>query len=66
MTEGKSPTRSTHAAGKDSNIFVADVETAKSVKVTSTLASSHYPFNDFSPDGKHLLITSDAANGYSN
>ncbi len=55
-----------HAAGKDSNIFVADVETAKSVKVTEHAGEQHYRVNDFSPDGKRLLITSDAANGYSN
>ena len=55
-----------HAAGKDSNIFVADVETAKSVKVTEHSGEKHYRVNDFSPDGKRLLLTSDAANGYSN
>jgi dipeptidyl aminopeptidase/acylaminoacyl peptidase len=55
-----------HAAGKDSNVFVADVETAKSIKVTEHAGEQHYRVNDFSPDGKHLLITSDAANGYSN
>jgi dipeptidyl aminopeptidase/acylaminoacyl peptidase len=56
----------THAAGKDSNIFVADVETGKSVKVTEHTGDQHYRVNDFSPDGELLLITSDAANGYSN
>jgi len=55
-----------HAAGKDSNIFVADVETAKSVKITEHTGEKHYRVNDFSLDGKRLLITSDAANGYSN
>ena len=55
-----------HAAGKDSNIFVADVETGKSVKATDHAGEQHYAVNAFSPDGKRLLITSDAANGYSN
>jgi dipeptidyl aminopeptidase/acylaminoacyl peptidase len=54
------------AKGTNSNIFVADVKTA-----TSTLATPHegeklYAANDFSPDGKTLLITSDAANEYQN
>ncbi len=55
-----------HAAGKDSNIFVADVETGKSVKLTEHTGEQHYAATAFSPDGKHLLITSDAANGYQN
>ena len=55
-----------HAAGKDSNIFVADVESGRSVKVTEHTGEQHHTVNDFSPDGKRLLITSDAANGYSN
>ena len=55
-----------HAAGKDSNIFVADVESGKSAKVTGHAGEQHYAVSDFSSDGKKLLITSDAANGYSN
>jgi dipeptidyl aminopeptidase/acylaminoacyl peptidase len=54
------------AKGTDSNIFIADVKSAK-----STLASSHdgeklFAANDFSPDGKTLLITSNAANEFQN
>ncbi len=55
-----------HAAGKDSNIFVADVESGKSTKLTEHTGEQHWRANAFSPDGKHLLITSDAANGYQN
>jgi dipeptidyl aminopeptidase/acylaminoacyl peptidase len=54
------------AKGTDSNIFVADVKTS-----TSTLATPHdgeklFAANDFSPDGKTLLITSNAANRFQN
>ena len=54
------------AKGTNSNIFVAEVATG-----TSTLATPHqgeklYTASDFSPDGKSLLVTSNAANGYHN
>ena len=55
-----------HAAGKDSNIFVAEVETGKSVKLTEHAGEQHYSATAFSRDDKHLLITADAANGYQN
>ena len=54
------------AKGTDSNIFVADAKTS-----TSTLATPHdgeklFAANDSSPDGKTLLITSNAANEFQN
>jgi dipeptidyl aminopeptidase/acylaminoacyl peptidase len=54
------------AKGTDSNIFVADVATAKSTLLTPHTGESLYAVNDFSPDGKQLLITSNAGNGYEN
>jgi dipeptidyl aminopeptidase/acylaminoacyl peptidase len=54
------------AKGTDSNIFLAEVGTAKSSLLTEHEGESLYTVDDFSPDGKKLLITSNAANGYEN
>ena len=54
------------AKGTDANIFVADVETGQNTLLTPHTAESLYFAHDFSPDGKHLLITSNAGNGYEN
>jgi dipeptidyl aminopeptidase/acylaminoacyl peptidase len=52
--------------GTDSNIFVAEVATGTSTLLTEHEGEQLYAVNDFSPDGKKLLITSNAANGYEN
>jgi dipeptidyl aminopeptidase/acylaminoacyl peptidase len=52
--------------GTDSNIFVADVATGQSTLLTPHEGESLYAANDVSPDGKHILITSNAGNGYQN
>jgi dipeptidyl aminopeptidase/acylaminoacyl peptidase len=52
--------------GTDSNIFVADVAAGQSTLLTPHEGESLYAANDISPDGKHLLITSNAGNGYQN
>jgi dipeptidyl aminopeptidase/acylaminoacyl peptidase len=54
------------AKGTDSNIFVAHVATGSSTLLTEHTGESLYVANDFSPDGKQLLITGNAANGYHN
>jgi dipeptidyl aminopeptidase/acylaminoacyl peptidase len=54
------------AKGTASNIFVADVKTAKSTLLTLHTGEKLYAANDFSPDGKTLLITSNAANEFQN
>ncbi len=54
------------AKGTDSNIFVADVGTAASKLLTPHRGEKAYQSNDVSPDGKYLLITSNAGNGYDN
>jgi len=54
------------AKGTDSNIFVSEVATGKSVLLTPHQGEAIYAANDFSSDGKHLLITSNAGNGYDN
>ena len=54
------------AKGTDSNIFVAEVATGKSTLLTPHQGEQLYTANEFSPDGKRLLITSNAGNGYDN
>jgi dipeptidyl aminopeptidase/acylaminoacyl peptidase len=54
------------AKGTDSNIFIADVATAGSTLLTAHDSEQLYFGNDISPDGKRLLFTSNAANGYEN
>jgi dipeptidyl aminopeptidase/acylaminoacyl peptidase len=54
------------AKGTDSNIFIADVATGKSTLLTSHEGEQLYFASDISPDGKQVLFTSNAANGYEN
>jgi dipeptidyl aminopeptidase/acylaminoacyl peptidase len=54
------------AKGTDSNIFVAEVATGKSIVLTPHEGERLYGVNAFSPDDKRLLITSNAGNGYEN
>lgn len=52
--------------GTDSNIFVVEVASAQSTLLTSHDGETTYEADDVSPDGKYLLITSNAGNGYDN
>ncbi len=54
------------AKGTDSNVFIADVATSKSTLLTPHEGEQLYSANDISPDGKSVLITSNASNGYDN
>jgi dipeptidyl aminopeptidase/acylaminoacyl peptidase len=54
------------AKGTDSNVFVADVATGNSTLLTEHSGEQVYTVDAFSPDGKKLLITSNAENGYEN
>ena len=54
------------AKGTDSNIFIADVSTAQSTLLTSHQGEQRFAANDISPDGKLVLLTSNAANGHEN
>jgi dipeptidyl aminopeptidase/acylaminoacyl peptidase len=54
------------AKGTDSNVFIVDVANAKSTMLTEHSGESLYSANDVSPDGKQILITGNAANGYDN
>jgi dipeptidyl aminopeptidase/acylaminoacyl peptidase len=52
--------------GTDSNIFLVDVASAQSILLTPHEGESTYSASDVSPDGKTVLITSNAGNGYDN
>jgi dipeptidyl aminopeptidase/acylaminoacyl peptidase len=54
------------AKGTDSNIFIADVASGKSTLLTAHDGDQRYWADDISPDGKQILATSNAANGYDN
>ncbi len=54
------------AKGTDSNIFIADVATAQSTLLTPHEGEARYHADDLSPDGRTVLITSNAADGYDN
>jgi dipeptidyl aminopeptidase/acylaminoacyl peptidase len=55
-----------HAKGTDSNIFIADVASGQSTLLTPHDGEKLYGANDASPDGRKILITSNAGNGYDN
>ena len=54
------------AKGTDSNIFIADVATGKSTLLTPHKGEQRFSADDVSPDGKRVLVTSNAVNGYDN
>jgi dipeptidyl aminopeptidase/acylaminoacyl peptidase len=54
------------AKGTNSNIFVGEVASKKSTLVTPHDGERLYAANDFSPDNKTLLITSNAGNDHQN
>jgi dipeptidyl aminopeptidase/acylaminoacyl peptidase len=54
------------AKGTDSNIFIGDAATGQSTLLTPHDGEQRYSADDVSPDGKHVLLTSNAANGFDN
>ena len=54
------------AKGTDSNILIADVATGTSTLLTPHSSEQRFSANDISPDGKRVLLTSNASNGYEN
>src|ERR1700680_3093143 len=54
------------AKGTDSNIFIAEVATARSTLLTPHEGEQRFLANDISPDSKRVLFTSNAANDYEN
>jgi dipeptidyl aminopeptidase/acylaminoacyl peptidase len=55
-----------HAKGTDSNVFRVEVQSAQSTLLTPHDGEQTYSANDVSPDGKHILLTSNAVDGYDN
>ena len=65
--DGKSIVYTQHnASGKDSNIFLYDLHSKSATNLTPHTSERTYHPAAFSPDGKTLLITSNANNGYDN
>ena len=54
------------AKGTDSNVFIADLESGQSTLLTPHDGEQLFSANDLSPDGKTVLLTSNAGNGYEN
>jgi dipeptidyl aminopeptidase/acylaminoacyl peptidase len=54
------------AKGTNSNIFIAEVATGQSTLLTPHEGELLYSPNDISPDGKTVLVTSNAGNGADN
>src|SRR3984885_1639817 len=54
------------AKGTDSNIFIAEVTTVQNTLLTPHDGEARYHADNISPDGKSVLITSNAADGYDN
>ena len=52
--------------GTDSNVFLVNVGSAQNTLLTPHDGERTYSANDVSPDGKRVLITSNAGNGYDN
>jgi dipeptidyl aminopeptidase/acylaminoacyl peptidase len=52
--------------GTDSNVFLVEVEGAQSTLLTPHDGEHRYSANNISPDGKSVLITSNAGDGYDN
>jgi dipeptidyl aminopeptidase/acylaminoacyl peptidase len=52
--------------GTDSNIHMVDLASAQSTLLTPHDGERTYSANDISPDGKQVLITSNALDGYDN
>ena len=54
------------AKGTDSNIFLVELASGKSTLLTPHEGEHLFRADDFSPDGKRLLCTSNSGNGYYN
>ena len=55
-----------NANGKDSDVMMIDLASGAVTNLTRHTGDQTYSAAEFSPDGKKMLITSDAANGYEN
>jgi dipeptidyl aminopeptidase/acylaminoacyl peptidase len=55
-----------NAAGKDANVFIANATTGRATNLTPHEGEHNFTATDISPDGKTVLFTSNAGNGYQN
>jgi dipeptidyl aminopeptidase/acylaminoacyl peptidase len=55
-----------NATGRDSNVFVVDVASGTSTNLTPHEGEKKFWATAWSPDGRQLLVTSDAQNGFNN
>ena len=55
-----------NASGRDSNVFVVDVASGVSTNLTPHQGEKNFTATSWSPDGKRLLVTSDADNSFEN
>jgi len=55
-----------NAAGKDGNIFIVSAAGGKPTNLTPHEDEKNFTASDLSPDGKTVLMTSNASNGYAN
>lgn len=54
------------AAGKDGNIFIANVNSGRATNLTPHKGEQNFSATDISPDDKTVLITSNSGNAYNN
>jgi dipeptidyl aminopeptidase/acylaminoacyl peptidase len=54
------------ADGKDSNIFIVPASGGRPANLTPHQGEQNFQATDISPDGKTILLTSNAGNGYQN
>ncbi len=54
------------AAEKNSDIFIADAASGKATRLTTHTGDAIYSATNIAPDGKTILLTSNANNGFSN
>jgi dipeptidyl aminopeptidase/acylaminoacyl peptidase len=54
------------AAGKNGNVFLANTATWQAANLTAHQGQQNFAATDISPDGKTILLTSNAGNGYDN
>jgi dipeptidyl aminopeptidase/acylaminoacyl peptidase len=54
------------AAGKDANLFIVSASGGRATNLTPHQGDHNFAATDISPDGKTVLLTSNAGNGYQN
>ncbi|HEY2168241.1 MAG TPA: DPP IV N-terminal domain-containing protein, partial [Candidatus Angelobacter sp.] len=55
-----------NSAGKDANVFIVSASGGRATNLTLHEGERNFTASDIAPDGKTVLVTSNAANGYEN